>query len=94
MSWGDSHGETFAEQAEARSRADHSGEKAATATHSKRFESPLEVGISRVRTSESLRRTVPHLPIVPGPGDVQWIRGTRSAGLIIVARQLACGAAR
>ena len=29
MSWGDSHGKTFSAQAEARSRADHPGEKAA-----------------------------------------------------------------
>ena len=94
MPWRDSHRETFTKQAEARSGADHPSEKAAAATHSKRFESPAQVGISWLRTSESLRRTVPHLPIVPGAGDVLWIRGARSAVLSIVGPEVACGAAR
>ena len=59
MSWGDSHGKTFTEQAEARSRADHPGEKvalSATATQSKRFGCPVRVGISRRRALESPNR--------------------------------------
>jgi len=86
MSGSDGHGETFTEQAEARSRADHPGEKADTATRCKRFESPAQVGISRLWTSKSLRKGVPHLPIVPGLGDTQLFRGARRTVLGIVGR--------
>jgi hypothetical protein len=57
MSWGNSHCNTFTPQAEACGRADHTGEKvalSATAPHSKRLECPVQVGVSRRQTSESL----------------------------------------
>jgi hypothetical protein len=70
MSWGDSHCNTFTPQAEACGRADHADEKvalSATAPHSKHFECPVQVGVSRLQTSESLRRAC----------DIQCSHGVR-----------------
>jgi hypothetical protein len=48
MSWGDSHRDTFAEQAEASGRADYPGEKAlsATAARANHIECPVRVSVS------------------------------------------------
>src|SRR6516164_8859331 len=94
MPWRDSHRETFTKQAEARSGADHPSEKAATAMRAKRVESVAEVCIPRLQAPGSLRRAVSHLPVGPGPGDAQWIRGARSAVLTTVGRWAGCGVAR
>ncbi len=87
MSWGDSHCITFTEQAEARNRADHTGEKAAlsvTAAHFRHFGCPVQVGISRLPASDrSLRKAVLDRPAVRGPCGIQWIRGMRCATLSI-----------